>query len=265
MLRDVELEKQIDAYLKGRLSEEQAQKLWEELLKNPGYIELLDTEIAVQSIVTEPDTGKYSSDTESKQVIIHSLQNSWKWVAAVAAIVIVAVAFNFLRMNSEQTLDELALKEISLSESLASAPTLRSGQTQVAPGDSLLNQGFKAAISGDISEAMKLYDVIIKEYPDQPAVVQAYLNKGIIQFNRSNYEEAIASFKEVVSKAEETSFLREKGYWYLGNAYINTDSLNRAHDAIFEAYSLEGIYGNPAGDLLKKLDDQLDNPTRNYN
>lgn len=264
MSRDVELEKQIDAYLKGHLSEEQAQKLWEKMLKNPEYIELLNMEIAVQSMVTEPDSGEYSSDTENRQAIIHSLQNSWTWIAAVAAIIIVAVAVNFFRMDSEQTLDELVLNEISLSESLASAPTLRSDQMQVAPADSMLNQGFKAAISGDVSEAMDLYNDIVKEYPDQPAAVQAYLNKGIIKFNRSNYEGAIASFREVVSKAEETSFLREKGYWYLGNAYVNTDSLSRARDAILETYSMDGIYRNPSADLLQKLDEQLNNPAREY-
>ncbi len=33
MSRDLELEQQIDAYIKGKLTEEEAQRLWEELLK----------------------------------------------------------------------------------------------------------------------------------------------------------------------------------------------------------------------------------------
>ncbi|SHF93989.1 Tetratricopeptide repeat-containing protein [Fodinibius roseus] len=264
MARDVELEKQIDAYVKGHLTEKQAQELWEELLKNPGYIELLNTEISLRNMVTEADSGKSSSGTKQRHALIHSLQNSWKWAAAAVAIVIVAVAVNFFLMDTEQTLDELALNEIPLSESLASAPALRSGQARSTPGDSLLNRGFKEAISGNISKAMELYDVIIQEYPDQPSAVQAYLNRGIIQFNRYNYEGAIVSFKEVVGKAEEQSFLREKGYWYLGNAYINTDSLSRAHEAIFEVYSMEGVYRNPAGDILQKLDKQLGNPPGKY-
>ncbi|WP_372637805.1 tol-pal system YbgF family protein [Fodinibius sp.] len=265
MARDVELEKKIDAYIKGHLTEEQAQELWEELLKNPGYIELLNTEISVRAMVVEDGSRESSSGTKRQHTLIHSLQNSWKWAAAAVAIIIVAVAVNFFLTDAEQTLDELALNEIPLSESLASAPALRSGQVRSIPGDSLLNQGFKAAISGDISKAMELYDAIIKEYPDQPAAVQAYLNRGIIQFNRSDYEGAIASFREVVGKAEEQSFLREKGYWYLGNAYINTDSLSRAHEAISEVFYMEGIYRNPAGDILQELDKQPGNPARELN
>lgn len=265
MSRDIELEKRIDAYIKGHLTEEQGQKLWEELLKKPEYIELLNTEIEMRSIAAGSDSRE-SPEENDHHALIHSLQNSWKWIAAVAAVIIVAVAINFFRIDSpEQTLEKLALNEILLSENLASAPTLRSDQSQITPGDSLLNQGFKAAISGDLSEAVEVYDLIIAEYPDQPVAVQAHLNKGIIQFNGSNFEEAIVSFKEMISQAEEESFIREKGYWYLGNAYINTDSLNRAHDAIFETYSMEGIYRNPAGDILQKLDEQLGNPARDYN
>lgn len=264
MPRDRELEKQIDAYIKGRLSEGQAQELWEELLKNPEYIEILNTELGVQSILTETADPE-STGQEDHYELIHSLQNSWKWVAVAASIVILVVAINFFRMDAGPTLQELALSEITLSENLASAPTLRSEGTQVTPGDSLLNMGFKAAISGDIDEAIELYDAIIMDYPDDPAAVQAYLNKGIIYFNRSNFEQAIASFKEVVGKAEDRSFTREKGYWYLGNAYINTDSLQQAHEAISEVYSMEGIYRNPAGDILHKLDEQFGNPEQEYN
>lgn len=267
MARDVELEKQIDAYIKGRLTEEQAQKLWEELLKNPDYIELLNTELGLQSMLANPeDTRRESSGrAEDHQAIAYLSRDSWKWLSAAAAVVILAIAISLFRMDSEQTLGELALSEITLSENLASAPTLRSEQHQVTPGDSLLNLGFKAAISGDLSGSLELYDIIIREYPEQPVTVQAHLNKGIIQFNRGNFREAIASFKEVAGKAGQNSFLREKAYWYLGNAYINTDSLSRAYDTIFETYSMEGIYQNPAGDLLQKLDEKLGNPSRDYN
>lgn len=50
MQRDLELEKQIDAYLKGNLSEDEILKLWEKLFLNPDYIQLLKTELAIKSI-----------------------------------------------------------------------------------------------------------------------------------------------------------------------------------------------------------------------
>lgn len=263
MARNIELEKQIDAYIKGNLTDQQTQELWEELFQNPEYIELLNTELGVQSIINEQ--ADQSDSGGSRHTMIHSLQNSWRWVAAVAAVLIIAVAINVLELDSEQPLNELALKDINLSENLASAPTLRSVQKQQTPSDSLLNLGFKAAISGDISKAIEFYDLIIKEHPSQPATIQAYLNKGIIQFNDNNFKGAIASFKQVAQKAEEGSFTQEKGYWYLGNAYINTDSLDQAHEAIEQVYLKEGIYHKPAIDLLKKLDEKLGNPEGEYN
>lgn len=264
MARNIELEKQIDAYIKGQLDDQQAQKLWERLLENPEYIELLNTEIGVRSILTE-EIDQSNEGNADRHALIHTLQNSWKWVVGVAAVVIIAVAINVLELDSQQSLDELALKNINLSENLASAPTLRSAQQkQQTPSDSLLNLGFKAAISGDISKAVKLYDLIIMKHADQPAVVQAYLNKGIIQFNDGNFEGAIASFKQVTDKSEQQSFILEKGYWYLGNAYVNTDSLSRANEAIQKVYSMKGIYYKPAIDLLKKLDEKLGNPEKEY-
>lgn len=264
MARDIELEKQIDAYIKGHLDEQQAQELWEKLLEHPEYIELLNTELGVRSILKE-GAGQSKESTKDRHAVIHALQNSWKWVVGVAAVVIVVVAINVLELDSQKSLDELALKNINLSENLASAPTLRSAQQkQQTPSDSLLNLGFKAAISGNVSEAIELYDLIIMKHPNQPAAVQAYLNKGIIRFNDSDFEEAIASFKQVTGKAQPQSFVMEKGYWYLGNAYVNTDSLSRAHEAIEKVYSMKGIYYKPAIDLLKKLDEMLGNPEKEY-
>lgn len=263
MSRDIELEKKIDAYIKGQLTEKQAQKLWEELLKNPDYIELLNTELGVKAILSNPDiTGESPGRAEDHQAIKYSAYQSWKWLSAAAAVIILAVIVSLFRMDSKKNLGELALSEISLPENLVSAPTVRSDQQRITAGDSLLNLGFKAAISGDFSEAVELYNTIIMEYPEQPVAVQSYLNRGIIQFNRNHLAEAIASFKEVVDNAGETSIIREKGYWYLGNAYIKADSLNEAYDAILKTYAMEGVFQKPAGDILRNMDKVMDNPVR---
>lgn len=263
MARNLELEKQIDAYIKGRLSEEEAQEMWEELLLHPEYIELLNTEIAVQSIVAESEPSKQSSG-DKRHSLIHTLQNSWKWVGAAATVALLVVAINFFSMDSTRTLQELSVNSINLSENLSSAPVLRSRGLQIPPEDSLLNLGFKAAVEGDLDKAVQLYDKIIREYPDRPAAVKAYLNKGMIQFNKAQFDGAIQSFKAVTQKSKEQSFIREKGFWYLGNAYINTDQPSKARKAIFEAYSMDGIYRTSARDLLKRLDEKLGKPQQEY-
>jgi len=259
--RDFELEKQIDAYVKGRLSEQEAEDLWENLLQRPKYLELLKTELGVKSIVEKRSSNANDRSQAGEAGMLYRVQQSWPWLAAAAAIIILIVAINVLRTSTSQNVQEMALKEINLAENLASAQILRSQTDSITPADSLLNRGFQAAISGELSKALTLYDQIIKEFGNEPAAVQAYLNKGIIEYNRHEYEASISEFKTALQKADEPNFTKEKAYWYLGNAYINTDQLSLAREAIRDAHAMEGIYQKPASRLLEKLDQQLDSNT----
>src|SRR5699024_277763 len=153
MDRNITLEKKIDAYIKGRLNEEEAQQLWEELLKHPEYIELLNTELAVRSIHRKNTKATLKKEKESQASFIHSLQNSWKCAGAAAAIVILAFTINLLQNSTNPYLQSLAVNNINLSENLISASVLRSEhRQQIAPEDSLLNLGYKAAVDGELSK-----------------------------------------------------------------------------------------------------------------
>lgn len=261
MSRDLELEKQIDAYIKGKLNEEQAQKLWEQLLQRPDYIELLNTELGVKSIVEKGGASHEKGEASSAEenTFIYTLKQSKKWIAAAAAVVILVVAVNILQVDTQQTLEELALKDINIAENLSSAQILRSQKMDITPSDSLLNRGFEAAISGDMDQAITVYNTIIEEYGDKPAAVQAFLNKGIIQYNNGSFSESIASFKAVLNKVESKPIVREKAHWYMGNAYINLEKLKEARSEIQKTYAMDGIYRKSAFRLLKKLDDELGN------
>jgi tetratricopeptide (TPR) repeat protein len=260
MSRDLELEQQIDAYLKGKLNEEEAHELWAKLLERPDYIELLETELGVKSILTERSVNN-ESDTSSaeEQSIIYHLKASKKWIAAAAAVAVLVVAINFLQMNTTNNIGDLALKDINIAENLSSAQILRSQKAEIEPADSLLNRGFEAAISGDVDQALKYYDLIIQRHSESASAVKAYLNKGIIQYNSGNFEESITSFESVLDKVSEKPIVREKAYWYLGNALINLDELKEAREAIHTTYAIDGIYRKPAFRLLKKLDHELGN------
>lgn len=257
-----ELEKQIDAYIKGRLEEDETQELWEQLLKYPKYIDYLNTELGVRSIIQEEHQ---KVEKEENKSLINTLQNSWQWIGAAAAVVVLILAVNFFWFDTNNTLRDLSVTKFNLSENLVSAPVFRSdNRQQLPPQDSLLNLGFKAAMDGKLSEAVRLYDAIIMSHPNTSTAVQAFLNKGIIQFNQAEFKDAIISFKAVTEKAAESSFTKEKGYWFLGNAYINITQLDSARAAIFRAYSMDGIYRKPAIDLLKELDEKLGNPKQEY-
>lgn len=260
MSRDIELEKQIDAYIKGKLTEEESRELWEALLQRPDYIELLETELGVKSIMEKRASADTDRDEQSVADggVIYTLQKSWKWIAAAAAVALLAVTINVLQLDTERTLREMAVQNIDISTNLASAPVLRSQKASITPADSLLNRGFEAAISGNMNRALAMYDQIIEKFGNEPAAVQALLNKGIIQYNRSEYGNAIGSFEKVLASVRNKPVAKEKAHWYMGNAYINTDELEKAREAIYEAYSMDGIYRQSAHRILQKLDEQLE-------
>ncbi len=258
MSRDIELEKKIDAYIKGKLSEEQAQELWEKLLQRPDYIELLKTELGVKSILEKRSSSDDSTSAEESS-IIYSIQKSWKWMAAAAAVALLVVSVNFFQLDTNKSLQSEVPGEFNLAENLSSAEVFRGQKTETLPADSLLNHGFEAALSGDISKAIAAYDQIISKYSDKSAATKAYLNKGIIQYNSGGFGESIESFKAVINRNTERDVLEEKAYWYMGNAYINIEQPEKAREAIQKVYSMDGIYRKPSFRLLKKLDYKLGN------
>ncbi|HEX6983171.1 MAG TPA: tetratricopeptide repeat protein [Balneolaceae bacterium] len=256
--RDLALEKRIDAYVKGDLDEEQALRLWEDLLKRPDYIELLETELGVKSILERQAALKKSESlSSSKDAIIYQLQSSWKWVAAAAVVITMIVSMNLLQTKNSETARSLALGEINLRQHLITAPVTRSQTSQFTAADSLLNLGFKAAIGGNIDRALQFYNEVIAKYDDEPAAVRALLNIGMIQYNTRYFDKAIDSFKEAIKKVSEQPIAKEKAYWYLGNAYIHQDELVLARDAIQNVYQMDGIYNRPAGKLLERLNEKL--------
>jgi tetratricopeptide (TPR) repeat protein len=258
MSRDIELEQEIDAYVKGKLSEEEAQRLWEKLLQHPGYIELLKTELGVKSILKKRSSSSNSTPDEENG-IIYSIQRSWKWMATAAAVALLVVSINFFQLDTSASLQSEVPSQFNLAENLSSAEVFRSQKTETLPADSLLNRGFEAALSGDISKAIAVYDKIISKYGDEPAATKAYLNKGIIQYNSGGFGESIKSFKAVIDRDAKREVLKEKAYWYMGNAYINIEQLEKARKAIHKVYSMDGIYRQPSFRLLKKLDYKMGN------
>lgn len=260
MSRDLKLEKQIDAYVKGKLTEKEAHELWEKLLLRPDYIELLETELGIKSIVEERSSDTIDSSSSAKESgVIYSLHRSWKWMAAAATVAILVVAISIFQVDTNQSIKDAAEERFNLAENLSSAQIMRDQKSNLAPADSLLNRGFEAAISGEISRALQVYNKIIKDYGNEPAAVQAFLNKGIIQYNNGSFGESIRSFKAVLEKVDHKTIVEEKAYWYLGNAYINIEKLVDARKAIQNAYAMDGIYRKPASRLLQKLDDELGN------
>lgn len=265
--RDRHLEKQIDAYIKGNLTESEAQELWVRLMERPDYIELLETELAVKALFTQQASETKSrskravSGTQEPKGFKYTFQHSWKWAAAAAVIIVLIISVNLFRSGIEPPMQNLAITDINIAENLITAPVVRSDTHRQSPVDSMLNRGYQLAISGDLVNAVATYNKIIEQFADSdsPAAAKAYLNKGIIQYNEALYQEAISSFDMALTSVHQDPVTEEKAFWYIGNAYINTNNLQKARDAIHKAYTMDNIYRKPADRLLQKLDSELEN------
>lgn len=262
--RDLDLEKQIDAYIKGRLTEDQVKDLWIELFKRPKYIDLLETELSIKLIIeeqleAEQNSSSLSEQTPDGKAKEPAFRRSWKWLATAASIIILIIAFNFFQMEQQQSVQQLTLGEINLVENLATPEVLRGQDTDVRSTglDSLLNLGFKAAISGDREKALQIYQKVVDTFAKDPKTAMAHLNIGIIKYNSAEYQKATDAFLKAIDLGAEDRILEEKAYWYLGNAYVNMDELDKAEQAIEKAYAYEGIYQKPASRLLEKLGEEL--------
>lgn len=253
---DIDIIKKIDAYLKNQLSEKEAEDFWVELLKNPEYIELLETELAIKSILH--DRQKQTQGDSPQAIPASANSNTWKWIGAAASVVVLVVAINFLRVETT-SLQQQTIGNINMTNQLAAPMVMRSEGDELTGADSLMNIGFEAALSGDENRALEIYQQVVDRYEQGPAAAQAYLNMGIIKYNSSEYREASSAFDEALVRIEQDRVLQEKAYWYLGNAYTKLNQLEQAKQAIQNAYALDGTYRKSAFRLLRKIDYELGN------
>lgn len=252
--RENEIRKQIDAYIKGKLGEEEIQQLWNEFAQNPELLETLELEVNVKAAI-ERNVQSSKTDGNTTSSSIKKLP-SWTWHAAAAAVIALVALVQLFRVSAPTELNEYLVGQIDVGH-IESADGIRDKDVAITAADSLLNLGFEAVISGDDSRALQLFEEVISNYDEEPYGSKAYLNKGIILYNESDYESAIPAFQEAANRVQDSRMITEKAYWYLGNALVNVGQLKEAQDAVYKAYQIDGMFRSPAFRLLKKLSKEL--------
>jgi TolA-binding protein len=258
--RNEALEKKIDAYIKGFLSEEEVQKLWTELLQHPAYIDYLKTEIDIARFyqsekAQNPKLSAGDNDDlgqQKGQQPGSKKKMNWWWVSIAAAVILLVIGVNIFLSPHQKDIHQWARSRIGIAENLASAPVTRS-TVRIPSSDSLLNAGFKAAIDGKTKKAMNTYRKTLKKYDDSDLVAKANLNLGILQYNDSKYKASIHHFSAAIGQAGKLELLKERAYWYMGNAYIHIHQLKQARSAVYNAHSIGKIYKNEEYKLLNRL------------
>ena len=245
-----EIQKQIDSYVKGLLSEEQISELWVQFAKSPELLDELELEVGVRKLIKE-ETQK----TSPKPAKVTALP-WWTWHAAAAASLLLVVSIQLFQVESKTEIEQFITQSIA-PDQIETGDGVRSKEMVVAKADSLLNLGFSAFISGNIQQALSLYNEVIENYDIEPYGSKAFTNKGIVEYNEGDYETSIESFDAALSRVTESRMIEEKAHWYKGNALVNIGELEEARISVLNAYTLDGVFRKPAFLLLQKLNYDL--------
>jgi len=252
-MQEKELIKKLDAYVKGKLSSAEVDELWVELLKKPEYLSYLDTLTNVKAII------------ESKAKVSHLVTSKkkpsfWKkynrQILVAASVLIVIGIVGFLTLHHRNTTIK-AIPKISNSE-FESVNSYRSADHKLSEIDKMLNRGYQESLNGKNDEALLTYKKLIQKYDTGLTISKAYLNMGIIHYNSDAYHKAINNFNSVIVSTNQNNIIKEKAYWYLGNAFIQVKEFKEAQKAVKKVFDMKGIYRKRSEDLLKKLDEKLD-------
>ena len=249
-MRDIEIQKKIDAYINGRLNEEEIEALWAEFAKNPDLLIDLEVEVGVKELISEKKDNEQQASS-----VVHKLPR-WTWHVAAAAVIAIVALVQLFRTDTPTELHEFVVTEIEAGQ-LETTDNIRSSGSEANPADSLLTLAFEAFLNGDIERALQILDQVIADHNEEPYASKAWLNKGIILYNEGNFEQSTEALMEAASRSSDSKMINEKAYWYLGNALVNRGELEQAREAVYQAYALDGIFKKPAFRLLVKLNYEL--------
>ncbi|TVR15194.1 MAG: hypothetical protein EA391_11190 [Balneolaceae bacterium] len=253
----IEILKSIEKFILGELSQSQIDDLWVEFLKNPEYYKLFETELYMRGLAGKGIKPNFSDDlSQVKEPAVSYIYKYRVWFAAAAAALLITIGLQFFSINEQQAMQQWALSSIDTNEMLG-AEIFRSDEPDVASIDIAINEALALAFNDETIIAIERFRELLTMPHTESQRVRIEVNLGILLYNVTAYESAVVYFESALGAESIDRNLKEKTYWFLGNAYLNIGQVNEARDAVFEAYTLSGRFQSPALALLKKLDQRI--------
>lgn len=259
----IEILKKIDRYIRGKLNQDEIDELWMTFLQYPETYKWFETELHLQSLIKKGKNPFVEAENSAEQTgqtddsgKITNIRSIRTWIMAAAASILLVIGLQFFSMSEEESINRWAISSIDQTE-LMGADILRSDDDDAAELDVLMNQALSAAYEEEFEEAIETLSLLLEQEPSPLKKARIELNLGIIHYNLMDYEQAKQRFQSVLETDEIDQNFEEKAWWFLGNAQLNLQELEEAREAVFNAYSMDGRFQNPALALLKKLDVRL--------
>lgn len=234
-----ELERKIDLYVNGKLTAEETDELWAELIQDEYYLDYMKSVANLKAIIDERKKAQPSAK-------IYSLSKVMRYAAA-AAVILIAGLIGVMNYTSTNNLNVGPIDQIALD-------VVRNvdGISETVESE-IIKEAIKLATDGEINEAIVLLQDELQKTEDPQLKAELALSLGSIQYNDGDYQASIESFETVIAQNEIDILILEKGYWYLGNSYFQMDRLDEAEDAFKRAYELNGAYSRVAKTYVDAL------------
>jgi tetratricopeptide (TPR) repeat protein len=233
-----DLESKIESYLEGELSANQIDELWAELIQDDYYYDYLKTAASIKGL----------SEKRKKKAPIFELSQT-KQVYLAAAIMLIAaifVVFSISDDNSNLTVNPVSSIELDY---------YRSAEGVVLENESndMLMMVISIANSGDIEGSLLLINEQFANTENSYIRQELMVTAGSILYNSGNYELALEKFEKGLEYKTDNILLTERNYWYMGNTYFQLNKIDKAKEALENAYKLDGAYSRIAESYLKAL------------
>lgn len=257
-----ELLEKIDSYIKGKLTQEEIEKLWTEFLKYPEMFRYFETEAQVHDMIKKRDIpDSFQIDRVEEPGRETPPYRLWVYAAVAALIMVIGLQF-FSVQHPETAASELALASIDLNELVASDIN-RSDEGEALEFDIKINTAIELAQNDSTEMAIDLFRELLTRNLNDNQTERAELDLGILLYNKGEYNEAKTHFAELTKGDSFHEPFVEKGWWYYGNTLLNTGDIEGAHNAINIAYEMNGPFREPAFELMKKIDARFPNSSLN--
>lgn len=235
-----DLEYKIDLYINGKLNQEEVDDLWAELIQDGYYLDYTKSVANLKAVI--------ESERERKQVApVYKLRKFVNYGAAAAIALIIGV-ISVLNYSSTSTLPGItALEQIGLG-------TIRGPEDSPAATTSeVIKEAIEMVNNGNVEEAVSLLEAKLSDVEDSELVAEISLTLGSIHYNYGEYESAVSNFEQVISQATVDIEVLEKGYWYLGNTYLQLDRLSEAESAFQKVVEMGSQFSRIAKTNLDAL------------
>ena len=237
--RNKDLEKRIEAYVDGNLSTREIDELWAELIDNEYYYDYMKSVASMKKISMTRESESKLQKAESRKSV---------WLSAAAAILLMFGAATIFNISTEPAESVSPISSIEL-DYYRSADGMVDDDTK----SDVVRRAISTANTGDVAEALSMINEELQKDNSDYKEAELLITSGSILYNSGRFAEAINRFETALKINYDDMMLRERNYWYLGNAYFQINKLDDAKFALEQAFELNGAYSRVAQSYLRAL------------